>query len=204
MSWIWYKKTTNPIFLLHFSSITESCSHDNSRVVVPRDLRWVTNHTSIFCGVSQLSSQLTWDSWWNEYTQYFSLLCPYLPLQFFSCQTHACIVQSAVIADYRWLILRPLRSPTPTCLCFSIQSAVPWHKTSCKHLIQTIKQCICIFNSERNWVKGTSVLESWTKNRNRVKDKVFRGLPESVAGGGWTRETGRIKGGWTQETGRAK
>lgn len=193
MAWIWYKKMTNPVFRLLFSSITESCSHENSRVVVPRVLHWVTNHTPIFCDVSQPSSQLTWVSWWNEYTQCFSLLFSYIPLQFFSCQTHACTVQSAVIADYKWLILRPLCSPTPTCLCFSTQSAVPWHKTSCKHLIETIKQHICIFNSEKNWAKGTSVLESCTKNRNRVKDKVFRGLPESVARGGWTQETGRSK-----------
>lgn len=35
--------------------------------------------------------------------------------------------------------------------------------------------------------------ESWTKNRNRVKDKVFRVLPESVAGGVWTQGTGNTK-----------
>lgn len=150
----------NPFFLLHFSSITESFSCHDSRVVVSRDLDWVRNHTSIFCDVSQLSSPayLGFMMKWI-YTVLLTALS--LPTPSVFLVPNICLHSAK--RSYCWLQMidsKTIMLPHPHLPVLLHTELCALAQTSCKHLIQTIEQRICIFNSERNWVKGTSVPES--------------------------------------------
>lgn len=154
MSWIPYKQNMgNPVFLLHFSPITEGCSRYDSWVVVPGDL--VSYKLHLWCLSALQSSFPELQNGMNMH----SISHCFVPTNPF-CFSYAKHPPAWCKALYCWLQTidsETIMLPHPH---LPVLPHCAQDKTSCKHLTQTIKQHICIFNSEGNWVKEASMPEN--------------------------------------------